>query len=113
MPRGGYRPGAGRPRKGTTKGSKKRSESAHDPGSAQVDPGEGPVPLDYMLSVMRDPNVDAHRRDRMAIAAAPFVHRKQGEGGKKDSAREAAEKAAGGNRFAPAAPPPGQPERTH
>ena len=31
-------------------------------------------PLDYMLSVMNDPEVDDARRDRMAIAAAPYVH---------------------------------------
>jgi hypothetical protein len=34
----------------------------------------GEVPLDYMLRVMRDPGADPVRRDRMAIAAAPFCH---------------------------------------
>ena len=33
-------------------------------------------PLEYMLNVMCDPTVDASRRDRMAIAAAPFCHGK-------------------------------------
>jgi hypothetical protein len=32
------------------------------------------TPLDYMLNVMRDAGADSARRDRMAIAAAPFVH---------------------------------------
>jgi phage terminase small subunit len=53
-----------------------------------------------MLRVMNDPSVDPARRDRMATAAAPFVHAKVGEGGKKDQQADAAQKAAVG-RFAP------------
>jgi hypothetical protein len=34
------------------------------------------MPLDYMLSVMRDANADAKRRDAMAMAAAPYLHSK-------------------------------------
>ena len=34
------------------------------------------MPLDYMLSVMRDSTADAKRRDAMAIAAAPYLHPK-------------------------------------
>lgn len=47
----------------------------------------GETPLDYQLRVMRDPTVDHDRRDKMAIAAAPYVHPKlaniehKGEGG--------------------------------
>jgi hypothetical protein len=36
----------------------------------------GIMPLDYMLSVMRDANADPKRRDAMAIAAAPYLHPK-------------------------------------
>jgi hypothetical protein len=36
----------------------------------------GETPLDYMLRVMRDPASDDQRRDQMARAAAPYVHRK-------------------------------------
>jgi hypothetical protein len=36
----------------------------------------GILPLDYMLTVMRDPNADAKRRDAMAMAAAPYLHPK-------------------------------------
>lgn len=63
-------------------------------------------PLTYMLTVMRDRGADPIRRDRMAIAAAPFVHpRKEPVGqGKKEAAANAAKSAAGG-KFAPAAPP--------
>jgi len=34
----------------------------------------GLLPLDYMLSVMRDPSADPARRDRMAVCAAQYCH---------------------------------------
>jgi hypothetical protein len=34
----------------------------------------GVLPLDYMLSVMRDGATDSKRRDAMAMAAAPYLH---------------------------------------
>jgi len=34
------------------------------------------MPLDYMLSVMRDAGADTRRRDAMAMAAAPYLHPK-------------------------------------
>jgi hypothetical protein len=34
----------------------------------------GILPLDYMLSVMRDPEADQKRRDAMAMASAPYLH---------------------------------------
>lgn len=37
----------------------------------------GIMPLDYMLQVMRDPKAESTRRDAMASAAAPYLHRKQ------------------------------------
>ncbi len=48
------------------------------------------LPLDYMLSVIRDPTASKTRRDRMAIAAAPYCHHKVAEvrTGKKDLAAE-------------------------
>lgn len=66
MSRGGVRPGAGRPRK--------LPPIAPDvqAGAANI----GMSPLDYMLAVMRDPTADPARRDRMAQAAAPYVHAK-------------------------------------
>jgi hypothetical protein len=36
----------------------------------------GVEPLDYMLAIMRDESADMDLRVRMAIAAAPFVHKK-------------------------------------
>ena len=62
-------------------------------------------PLEYMLAVMNDPTADKERRDRMALAAAPFLHSKVGESGKKQQ-RSAAAKTASTGRFAPSAPPP-------
>ena len=35
---------------------------------------EGLTPLEYMLTVLRDRTVDPERRDRMAAAAAPYIH---------------------------------------
>jgi hypothetical protein len=40
---------------------------------AQLDPN-GMLPLDYMLAVIRDPTATQLRRDKMAIAAAPYCH---------------------------------------
>ena len=65
MPRGGKRPGAGRKR-----GSPNKLTAAM---RAKIE-ASGEVPLDYMLKVMRDENEPSERRDRMAIAAAPFCH---------------------------------------
>jgi phage terminase small subunit len=58
-------------------------------------------PLDYMLSVMRNPEADQARRDKMAIAAAPFVHGKPGETakGKKEAAEDAAKTAGNGTEW--------------
>ena len=35
---------------------------------------EGLTPLEYMLAVLRDESVEPDRRDRMAAAAAPYIH---------------------------------------
>lgn len=61
-------------------------------------------PLEYMLKVMRDPNTDAFLRAKMAVAAAPYVHAKLGEQGKKEKKDEAAKKLS--SRFGASAPPP-------
>jgi phage terminase small subunit len=63
------------------------------------------TPLEYMLRVMNDPKVDSDMRARMATAAAPYVHQRQGEGmGKKEEQDERAKKA-GAGRFAPGRAP--------
>lgn len=70
-------------------------------------PVEIQTPLEYMLAVMNDPSAGPNRRDRMAIAAAPFVHAKQADGalGKKEQQQAEAEALAGTSRFATPAPP--------
>ena len=67
MSRGGKRPGAGR-----KKGSPNKLTAAM---RAKIE-ASGTVPLDWMLKVMRDEDEPSERRDRMAIAAAPFCHPK-------------------------------------
>lgn len=99
MARGGYRPGAGRPRKEAGKAPVVKDEKdAEEPRESLG----GLTPLEYMLAVMNDPNEDGQRRDKMAIAAAPYVHGKAAEAapGKKEQKQEAAEKVAAG-KFAP------------
>lgn len=95
MPRGGPRVGAGRPRK-----NRGTVASPVDHGVA----GEPILPLDYMLAVINDQSIDAARRDRMAVAAAPYLHPKRGEGGKKEAAQAASDAASDG-RFAPKGQP--------
>lgn len=36
----------------------------------------GETPLEYMLRVMRDQSADSERRDKMAVAAATYLHPK-------------------------------------
>ena len=63
------------------------------------------TPLDYMLKVMNDPQAEKERRDRMAQAAAPYVHARKGEGaGKKEDKADRAQKA-GQGKFAPGRAP--------
>ena len=65
MPRGGRREGGGRP-----KGSaNKLSDVAVIRAAA-----EGEMPLDYMLSIMRNPEASDNMRFAAAQAAAPYCH---------------------------------------
>jgi hypothetical protein len=87
MASGGYRPGAGRPRgaKNKTKADKKDDRRI----------ARNMSPLDYMLSVMRDEDAESSRRDRMAMAAAPYVHDKPSDhtSGKKEILQQEAQNA--------------------
>ncbi len=60
-------------------------------------------PKDFLLAVMNDLESEAKLRVDAAKALMPFVHSRKGEGGKKDAAKDAAEKAAG--KFSRQAPP--------
>jgi len=87
MPRGGFKHGVGRP-PGSV--AKMRELTAEAMQSEQV--RQNMTPLEYMLHVMNDPVCDPIRRDRMAVAAAPFVHPKADTimAGKKQAAEEEA-----------------------
>jgi hypothetical protein len=82
------RPGAGRP-----PGSITRNRTTH-------------LPLDYMLAVMRDPEAPADRRDAMAMAALPYMHRRVGSMGKKELAEQAAKSAGASSKWGDLLLPP-------
>jgi phage terminase small subunit len=117
MPKGGYRASSGRPREANSRRSliqkglaTMASGKAPDgPDGSQADTSVEPEnldPLAYMLRVMNDPGAEPERRDRMTIAAAPFVHPRATDTakGKKEEQAERAQAAATG-RFAPRPPP--------
>jgi hypothetical protein len=89
MPRGGYRPGSG----GRVTLPETEADLAPDIRRAAVNADMSP--LEYMLTVMRDPKVPEVRRDRMAQAAAPFVHARMADDriGKKATRAEKAKAA--------------------
>jgi len=82
---GGTRPGAGR-----------KPKPPHV--TAERDP------LEFLLGVMTGEIAANAAQVKAAIAAAPYIHSKKGEGGKKERAADAAKKAAGG-KYAATAPP--------
>jgi hypothetical protein len=106
MAKGGYRPGAGRPKKVAEKVTERAiaavlanasyPEVATNVEVPEAVGGERLTPLEFMLRVMNDPTQPEARRDRLAIAAAPFMHpRREPVGqGKRDKAKEDAERAA-------------------
>lgn len=105
MARGGYRPGSGRKKK--LKINDRAKKPINDVISGDSKKKEEPgnlTPLKFMLKVMNDPNEDKDRRDRMAIAAAPYCHARGGEKGKKDEQKDRAGIASKG-KFAPSRPP--------
>jgi hypothetical protein len=62
----------GRKTGGRQKGARNRATAEARAAAEEA----GILPLDYMLSVMCDPNAEPKRRDAMAIAAAPYLHPK-------------------------------------
>lgn len=97
MARGGFRAGAGRP-----KGIDKQNQEKLAEAIANADPNM--TPLDFILSIVRDPTAKQDDRLRAAAIAAPFCHARAGEAGKKTERKEAAAKAAMGKFMTPAAP---------
>ena len=64
---GGKRPGAGRPKGAISKSTLAMLEAAAEGGE---------MPIEYMLRVMRDPGTWSLRRDKMALAAATYLHQR-------------------------------------
>ncbi len=96
MPRGGARPGAGRPRK--------------VPGMYSPPPASDSVKfqsaLDFAMAVINDPAAPLEAKIRLAVAVMPFQHMRLAErrASKKGEAAEAAKKAARGTFAVPAGP---------
>ena len=67
VPKGGRRAGAGRPKGAISLSTRAIIEAAKS---------SGEMPIDYMLRIMRDENAPDARRDKMARAAAAFLHSK-------------------------------------
>lgn len=61
-------------------------------------------PLEFLIGVMTGEIPANAAQVKAAIAAAPYVHQKRGEGGKKDAAADKAKKASGGKFAASKAP---------
>lgn len=68
MAHGGARPGAGRKKGGANRLTEEAVEAAKE---------SGILPLDYLLSVMRDVGADEAKRIDCAKAAAPYLHPKR------------------------------------
>ena len=62
------------------------------------------TPLEFLLSVMNDNEIEDRLRIDAAKTAAQYVHAKKGEGGVKDAKADAAKKA-GAGKFGASAPP--------
>jgi hypothetical protein len=62
---GGARPGAGRKRRGQNQKTREIADRARE---------NGVTPLEFLLSVMRDPTVESHRRESAAQALLPYMH---------------------------------------
>lgn len=96
MPRGGARPGAGRPKR----------KSADHLTKAQVETAAAladQTPLEFMLATMNDRSASQNLRAQMAVAAAPYVHPKPAEKGKRAASQEKADQIA--SRFRGVGPP--------
>lgn len=104
MARGGARPGAGRPRKGSVVMEDKAPapKVAVPADVAKAARRIKMTPLEYMLAVMSDETAEDARRDRMAQAAAPYVHARAeaAKPGKKEQAAEGARTAEQGTNWA-------------
>jgi phage terminase small subunit len=100
MPRGGYRLGAGRPKKDdSAKPAKKKGSGLLAATKTYEDPAK------FLSDLMNNPLEDIKTRADAAKALMPYLHAKVGEGGKKEKKQEAAQGVAAGGRFQSQRPP--------
>jgi phage terminase small subunit len=96
MPKGGARPGAGQKGPSLDKLYKEMAAALIGDNPAVEDL----TPLEYLLAVMNNPLAHPDRRDKAAIAAAPYCHaRADVVTGKKKQAAERADKVAAGSKY--------------
>jgi phage terminase small subunit len=123
MPRGGYRPGGGRPKGSTNRATKAapdarvqrkrspKSESVAAPASEQptmaLDASQFDTALDFLKAVRRGQIVATDVQMRAAALELPYTSQRLPEAtlGKKATAQEAAQDVVATGRFAPSAPP--------
>lgn len=91
MPRGGRRPGAGRPKGAATRRTREIADAA------MANP-KNVSPLEHMLATLSSPYTSQARKDKAAAALLPFLHPRLsavmtssvgGQGGQSDGASEA------------------------
>jgi hypothetical protein len=76
-----------------------------DAGEPEDPSNEVMTPLEYMLKELNKPRTSQERKDRLAIALAPFLHPRKGDGVGKKNEKEERAKDAGQGKFAAGKPP--------
>jgi len=76
MPKGGKRPGAGRPKGSKNKHKARVDEIMHMALQSAAVAGKKWTPLEWMIHVLNDPNTPPRERTEVAKAAAPYCHAK-------------------------------------
>ena len=79
---GGARPGAGRPRGSRNRLTTEMLEVVGSMRDAKATIGNGELPLEFLLEVMRDPARPVELRIEAAKAAAPYIHPKMPQAGR-------------------------------
>jgi hypothetical protein len=130
MPRGGYRPGAGRKADPAKKAAREAAKTAkaREPHGYTTETGEKApdapkdwpfgrepaesvdpkrsfaTPMEYWLHVLADPESTPSAKHAAAYAMAPYVHAKVAPSAKKEEAAAKSKKAAGGKYAASRSP---------
>src|SRR3981081_2990934 len=86
MPRGSK---PGERRGGRQRGTPNKKTALRSAALAAAAANPDMAPLDFLLGIMRDPNLSSELRIRVAQAAAPFIHSKPGTARSSDPAASA------------------------